>query len=153
MRSEVFLGIRVDQINVEVFLVLVVGDSSVVIELVENVFLTALVIGTAVCNESVLIVIVFNERAVMFRALGDSSENSGFRNRQILDILAEVTDSSELDTVDRTAETDVVQVFFKYLILCIGFFKLHRTENFSYLTLRRMLVITCEVFDELLSDS
>ena len=110
----------VEQRSYEVFLILVICYSAVFIELVENVFLTGLVVCTSVDDyrlSRVIISVVDYVRTVFLRALRDSCENGCLRDSEVLDALSEVFQRSHLYTVYSTAETDIVKVFLKYLVL------------------------------------
>ena len=96
---------------------------------------------------------VVNEGTVVLGALGDSCQNSRLGDGELLGVLSEVTDGSQLYAVCGAAEADVIEVLLKYLVLGVGLFQLHGGEYLSYLTLRGALVVSRQVLDELLCDS
>ena len=154
LRVELFVLRRegVEDFRVQVFLILVVGDSAVFVELPENVALTDLVVSLTVNDNIAVLVLGHDLRSVILRTLWDSGQYGCLRNCELLDILTEITCSCQLDTVDRSSEADVVEVLLKDLVLRVGLLQLHGGEDLTDLTLRRMLIIACQVFDELLSD-
>ena len=149
MCSLELVRIGINDRRVSVFLVLIVGNSAVLIELKENVFLT-FTVNVSSAHLFAVFVHIFCERTIFLRALRDSSKYRCFGSSKLGYIFAEILGRSKLDTVYSAAEADVVEVFFEYLVLRVGLLKLHGTEYLTYLTLRRMLIITCEVFDKLL---
>ena len=114
---EVLLGVCVHQRSFQILLILVVCDDTVIIELIENVLLTGLVVGTSVDDHLALVVFILYERTVFLRALWYSCKNSRFGYSELIDLLSEITDRSELYTVYRTAEADIIEIFLKYLVL------------------------------------
>ena len=120
MSRKVLGRIGVYERSFQVFLILVVCDGAVFIELVENVFLTGLVVGTSVNYYRLLgivVLVVDNERTVFLRALRDSCENSRLGDSEVVNVLAEVFQRSELNAVVSSAEADIVEVLFEYLVL------------------------------------
>ena len=120
MFLQVLLGVGIDYRSIQVLLIFVVGYGAVVVELVQNVFLTLSVVGTSVNYQRlpwVIVLMVPLEGTVFLRALRYSRKDCRFRSSELVNGLSEVVYGCELDSVGSTSEADVVKVLLQYLVL------------------------------------
>ena len=121
-------------------LIFLVGDNALVVHLAED-QLTAF-----------LVVFGVDQRIPAGRVLGDAGDRRAFRQRTVLDALAEVELCRRLDSLAVIAEVDDVEICLQDLILGVFLLQLERLADLAQLTVDRHLVVVGDVLDELLGD-
>ena len=122
------------------FLILLLGDEPVFIHLLENVALALLILVGVV------------EGVVFGGVLRNADDGGGFREVELLGVLAEVCLGGCLKSVAAAAERDDVEIRLQHLRLGVFLFQLERLEDFLELTVDAVGVLLSDVLDELLRD-
>ena len=90
------------------------------------------------------------EGVVLGGVFGDGGQNGALREGQILDMLAEILVGTGLHAADDTGQRDGVEVGLKDRLLTVFVGQAERAEDLAHLTHLIGLVITGQVFDQLL---
>jgi len=136
----ILLVFTVDELQLFGFcgVVLVLGNVSLIVHLVENGLLPLFVILNAV------------KRVVICRQVGDAGNGGALRQVQILHVFAEVGLGRRLHSIAALAEIHHVEIPFYDLFLGVFFLQLQSLEYLQQLALHGNIVLLCKVFDKLL---
>ena len=104
------------------------------------------------CSLAFLCGIEIVERRVIVRALRDTSKHGTFIERQILDVLAEVSLRCCLYAISTLPKIDLVHIHLEDFLLCILPLELQGQENLLYLTRQRAFLGQVRVLGQLLRD-
>ena len=118
----------------------VIVDIALFIHLAENNFLT------------VLVVLLIVERVIISGLVGDADDGGTLRQTQILDVLAEICMGGNPHTPASFAEIDRIEVPLQDFLLVVFLFQLQGTEDLGQFPGDRDLVLSGEVFQQLLGD-